>query len=211
MAELRDILKSLDSALIIGGSESNATEIETDGTMEAKGDATCWDDLVGSLVARRLESTSGKLQYNYDNSSITMESGGNISNTSDRLIFNNQIPHAWKADSSGNLHIHWEQVDATDREFTVQYRVQGNGDAKTTTWTTAVVTANATTNTYTYVSGTMNQITRLVDVDLTGMGISDTMQFRLARTDSVDDDIEATFVDIHIERNTMGSRQEFTK
>ena len=210
MAELREILKTLDAPLVIGGSDTNATEIEVDGTAVAKGDATCWDDLVGSLVARRLESTSGKLQYNYNNSSITMESGGNISNTSDRLIFNNQIPHAFVADSTMNLHMHWEQIDAVAREFTVQYRIQKNSEAKTLTWNDVVIDSSVN-NVFPYVSGTINQITRLVNVDLTGCSISDTVQFRLARTDSVSGDIEAVFVDAHVERNTIGSRQEFVK
>ena len=46
---------------------------------------------------------------------------------------------------------------------------------------------------------------------MTDAGISATVQFRLARTDAVAGDIEATFVDAHIERDMIGSRTEFTK
>ena len=104
----------------------NYIEFEEDGTDVRKGDATMWDDLVGSLVGRRLESVVGALQYNYDNNSITMNSGGDIDASEDRIIFSFQYPHAAIADGEMRLHIHWEQVDSTAREFTVQYRIQKN-------------------------------------------------------------------------------------
>ena len=173
-----------------------------------------WDDLVGSLVARRLESTQGKLQYDYEESAIEMQSGGSISNNTDRLIFNFQKPHAMSneaPDNTMNLHIHWEQPDDTIREFTVQYRVQENGQPKNTTWTTVVIAANNTNNAFIYTTGTANQITKLVDIDLSGYAISSTVQFRVARTDSETGDILATFIDAHIPYDQIGSRQEYVK
>jgi hypothetical protein len=173
-----------------------------------------WDDLVGSLIARRLESTAGKLQYNYDENAIEMQSGGDISDNTDRLIFNFQKPHAMSntaPNNTMNLHIHWEQPNATIREFTVQYRVQENGQPKNTTWTTVVVLADNTNNAFIYTTGTANQITRLVDIDLSSYALSSTVQFRLARTDNETGDILATFVDAHIPYDQLGSRQEFVK
>ena len=41
--------------------------------------------------------------------------------------------------------------------------------------------------------------------------ISSTIQIRLSRTDSTTGDIEATFVDGHVESNSFGSRQEYIK
>ena len=206
--ELSTLLAPLKVGDVPGG---NYTETEIDGTVQAKGEATCWDDLVGSLIASRLESTAGALQYNYDENSITMNSNGSISNRSDRLIFNFQVPHAFVAGSEMKLHIHWEQPDSDPREFTVQYRLQDNGQAKTTAWTTVVVSSNGVNCVFPYVSGTLNQITRLASIDLTGHNISTTVQFRLARTDSVSGDIEAVFIDAHVNRDMMGSRGEFVK
>lgn len=191
--------------------DGDYTEYETDGTPVQHGSATAWDDLVGSLIASRLDSVAGKLQYNYAENAITMQSGGDIDTQNDRLIFNYQKPHGAKADSKMMLHIHWEQIDATDREFTVEYRIQDNGQAKNTTWVRTVITADATSNVFLYTSGTINQITRLVDVDLASHGISTTVQFRLARTDSIGGNIDATFVDTHVEYDMNGSRTEFTK
>lgn len=170
-----------------------------------------WDDLTNSLIASRLDSVVGGLQYNYDNNSITMNSAGDISNAQDRLVFNMQKPHAMSDFETMNLHIHWEQVNTNQVEFTVQYRVQSNNSAKTTVWTTA--TANSTDDSaFTYPgSGTFNQITRLVNIDLSSYSISSTVQVRLARTDSTTGDIEAVFVDAHVPYDQLGSRQEYVK
>lgn len=169
-----------------------------------------WDDLVGSLIARRLESTQGTLNYNYAENSITMQSGGGIGDTRDRLIFNLQKPHAMCDNCGMHLHIHWEQVNSNKIEFTLQYRVQANGTTKTTAWTT--VTANSDDNSkFTYTSGTLNQITEIAIIDCTGTGISATVEFRLARTDLTTGNIEATFVDAHVARDQLGSRLEYQK
>ena len=206
--EVMDTAGSIPSAKI--GSSTDYIEVEPDGTVKSVGTSTLWDDIVGSLVARRLTSTVGTLNYNYDENTITMQSGGGITDQNDRLIFNFQYPHAAITDGEMRLHIHWEQDTATTREFTVQYRIQSNGTAKTTAWTQVVVDSN-TNNIFTYTSGTINQITELVAIDMTGAGISATVQFRLARTDSNSGDVEATFVDAHVEMDTNGSREEYSK
>ncbi len=203
-----DLNPSLESIKV--GDSTNYTEIEDDGTIVSRGDATVWDDLVGSLVARRLESTTGKLQYNYAENSIEMQSGGSITNTADRLISNLQKPHGAKVDSEMRLHIHWEQKSSNTIEFTTQYRIQQNGKNKNTTWTTITRTSTAN-SVFTYTSGTLNQITLLAEIDLSGAPLSSTVQLRVARTDSTAGSIEATFIDAHIEYDMNGSRQEYVK
>jgi len=187
-------------------------EVEADGTWVNRGDSTTWDDLVNSLVGKRLSSTSGKVDYDYDENAIKFQSGGNIATSNDRVVFNLQYPHACVVDGEMRLHIHWEQPDATVRQFSVQYRIQENGATKATTWTTVVVdTDDGGASVFTYVSGTLNQITKLATIDMTGASISATVQFRLARTDSETGNILGTFVDAHVERDTHGSRTEFVK
>ena len=208
---IRDMFNEMYSGLKSGAEAlGNFFEVESDGTWVNHGDSTTWDDIVQSLVASRLESVVGKLKYNYDNNTITMEPGGVITNSIDRLIMNSQYPHAAKTDGEMRLHIHWEQTDATAREFTVQYRIQHNGNDKTTAWQTVVVDTSVN-NVFDYTSGTLMQITNLVAVDMTGAGISATVQFRIARTDSVAVDLESHFIDSHIERDMNGSREEFIK
>ncbi len=174
-------------------------------------DPYMWDDITGSLIARRLESTAGRLQYDYTENCIIMQNNGTLGTTADTLIFNFQWPHGAIPTGEMRLHIHWEQPADQAYEFSGQYRIQNNGDAKTTAWTSFSVTAGGSDDKFTYVSGVLNQITDLVQIDMTGIGISATVQFQLARTDSTSGDINATFVDVHIPYNSPGSHQEFVK
>lgn len=193
------------------GSGSDRLKIEDDGTTKREGAATVWDDIQNSLIGKQLSSVAGKVDYNWAENTITMQPGGVITTANDLLVFNLQVPHAAIEDGSLNLHMHWEQPDATEREITVKYRIQNNGAAKTASWTTVTKALNATNNAFTYTSGTLNQITGLVDIDLTGASISAVVEFQMARTDSETGDIEVTFVDAHIQKDTDGSRQEYVK
>lgn len=184
--------------------------IELEVANEDLGMQQVWDDVVGSLIANRLSSIAGSLNYNYEENAITMQSGGLISNDSDRLMFSFQYPHAAIEDGEMRLHIHFEQVNSNIIEFTTQYRVQSNGAAKQTAWTTVNAASNVN-NKFTYVSGTLNQIVELATVSLLNAGLSATVQFRVARTDSTTGDIEATFVDAHVKRDSVGSKEEYVK
>lgn len=192
------------------GSSGNRTKFEDDGTMSHEGTATGWEDIVGSLIGKTLSATSGQVDYNWEENTITFQPSGSILNSSDRLMFNLQYPHSAVTDGVMNLHIHWEQTSAVTREFTVQYRIQRNGLPKNESWSEVIVDAN-TFNKFTYTSGTLNQITELCGIDMSGAGISATVEFRLARTDSNAGDIEATFVDAHYVMDTDGSRDEYVK
>jgi hypothetical protein len=209
----QDLLKKMESLFAgkfgnVGG--GNSFQIEEDGTDVRYGEATVWDDIVRSLAAAKLESSAGKVDYEWAENAINFNSGGNIATSADRLIFNMETPHAMLTDSKLHLHIHWEQTSTNAIEWTVQHRIQSNGEAKTTAWTTTVVLASVG-NVFTYSAGTLNQITELVEVDCTDAGLSATVQFRLARTDATAGDILATFIDAHIERDMLGSRTEYTK
>jgi len=187
------------------------TEIEKDGTLRFNGKATVWDDLVSSLIARRLNSTTGTLKYDYVENAITMEPGGDPTAATDRLVVNFQKPHAAKADSVFKLHMHWWQISSGKIEWQVDYRLQDNNALKEENWTS--VTSNSVDNSvYTYPgSGTFNQITELATIDWSKHAISTTVQIRITRTDSVSENIDATFVDGHVEYDTIGSREEYTK
>lgn len=192
------------------GTGSDLFKVEDDGTWINEGDSTTWDDVVNSLIGRRLYSNVGSIDYDYNENAILFSDDGDISDINDRVVFNLQYPHSAKENGTMNLHIHWTQENATDIEFTVQYRIQSNGNAKTTTWTTATSNSN-TNNVFTYTSGILNQITKLVDIDMTGAGISATVQFRFTRSDNNGGVVMGTFVDAHVERDMNGSRGEFIK
>jgi hypothetical protein len=62
------------------------------------------------------------------------------------------------------------------------------------------------------VSGNLEQITNLVDIQLTAAGLSDIVQVRFARTDAnLNSDIFVTYVDAHCELDALGSSAEYEK
>lgn len=202
----------VNSLMRIGDIEDgNYTEIESDGTIVAKGNATVWDDVVTALIGRRLYSTTGKLDFDWDENAVKFQPGGLITDRNDRLLLNYQYMHGAKSNGEMRLHAHWEQTSTDKIVFTVQYRIQSNGQAKTTDWTT--VTANSDdNNVYDYPgSGTFNNIIELAHIDMTGAGISATVDLRIARTDTTADNILVKFIDVHQELDTNGSHSEYVK
>lgn len=198
--------------LVIGNHKTgNFTLLDGENGVKLFGSHTCWDDLVGNLTAYRLESIVGKINYNWAENTITFNSGGAIATSADRIMSNLQYPHGAKEDGSVYFHIHWEQPDDQAYVFTLQYRTQSNNAEKETDWTTITATAG-TDDVFTYPgSGTFNQITAFAPIDMTDAGISATLQYRLARTDTKTGDIEVSFLDAHIEFDMFGSKEEFVK
>ena len=192
------------------GSGANRSKFEEDGTLKFEGDATVWDDVVGSLIGKNLSDNTGSVDYNWVENTITFAPNGDIDTSADLVNFNVQIPHGTKLNSIADLHLHWEQIDDVPREFTVRHRIQNNGQAKTIAWTESIV-STATDAKFAYSTGILNQISDLVDIDLNGIGISSVIQFQVTRTDAIAGDIEVTFMDVHVEKDTIGSRLEYVK
>lgn len=170
-----------------------------------------WDDLANSLIGRRLYSNQGTVDYNYAEHTIKFSANGDIGDDNDCVIWNIQKPHAVKESSTLNMHFHYEQTNALDRTFVLQYRIQKTNEAKTTTWQEVTVSTN-TNNVFPYTSGILNQICKLVDIDWGSSPLSSTVQLRLTRTDAVAGVVGLTFVDGHVARDQdRGSRQEYVK
>lgn len=177
-------------------------------SLKLTGDATAWDDIQTSLIGRRLSSTAGSVNYNYTENTVDFSGGGVITNTNDTVVFNIQTRHRMLEDSSLNLHMHFEQSDATNRTMTVRYRIQDNGSAKTATWTT--VTADTDDSVFTWSSGTLNNILPITSIDLTGIGISAIVQIQMTRTDANGGTLPVTFVDAHFQADSLGSNDEYS-
>jgi len=173
---------------------------------------TVWNDMIMDLFGRRLSSTSGKVAYDYDENVIKFDSGGSITNSADRVGGNQEINHEYK---SGNIilkpHIHWFQDAATKFVITMRYRVQINGQAKTTEWTTTTLVANDGDDIWEYPgSGTLNQITSFPNISV-NVGVSDTIQIQMTRTDNLGGDMSIYFFDLHGEIDSLGSAKEYQK
>ena len=187
--------------------------IEDDGSIQIFGDGTMWKDMISDLFGKRLNSTSGKVDYDWDENAIEFQSNGSITSANDRIGGNLEINHEFKVGSSITFkpHIHWFQDAATKYELTCRYRLQRNGEAKTTSWTTIVLTASDGDDVWTYPgSGVFNNITRFPDITIT-CGLSDTFQFQIARTDNLGGSMLVYFLDLHGEVSSFGSRTELEK
>ncbi len=200
---------------IAGG---NYTEIRADGTQRLVGNATAWRDIIGDLFGRRLSSTSGRVDYDFDENAIKFQSGGSISNSADRVGANLEINHELKVGSSITFkpHIHWfQEVSSgavTAFVLTMKYRIQNNNAAKTTAWTTVTLTAG-TDDVFDFTGeadGTYNQLSRFPNI-VVNCGVSDTIQFQMARTDSLSGNMYIYFMDMHAMIDSFGSDEEITK
>jgi len=203
---------ALTNPLHIGNGVDRLT-IEPDGSMKLEGSATAYDDLQGPITGANLYSVAGKADYDFDEQCVVLQPDGSITTLGDIVDITLQLRHRAVLDTPLKLHIHWEQPSAVARTFTFKYRVQGQGQPKVTTWSSNIVvnTATAGVNSFTYTSGTLNQISRLGDISTTGKGLSSMIQIKLARTDANAGNINATFIDCHYAIDSLGSREELIK
>ena len=195
------------------------SETRTDGTLRQHGDATAWRDMVGDLYGKRLASVIGKVDYDDEENAIKFQSGGDLADSDDRVGSNLQINHEFKIGSgiSFKPHIHWFQEiigGAISHAFvlSMRYRFQRNGYAKNETWTTVALTAGVDDilDFTSEVDGIYNQLSRFPDITV-DCNVSDTIQFQIARTDTLGDDMLVYFMDMHGEVDSLGSDGEITK
>jgi len=206
-------LKDLAADTLTIGTAPDQATIDPENGLVYTGDTTVWNDIQTSLSGRRLASSSGKVDYNYENNSISFSPSGVITNINDMVGWSIQHPHSGKVNGMINAHIHWEQVDLVAREWTLRWRKQTNKSEKDLPWNTVLVQTGGVNDLSVPDVGftTWNQITRLVDIDTTGFGLSCVVQLQLTRSDGVAGDIEATFVDAHVELDSLGSKEEYVK
>jgi hypothetical protein len=179
------------------------------GVIKLESDSTVWNDLRTSLIGRRLNSTAGTVSYDYSENVVEFAANGGITDENDTAVWNFQLPHDAKY-TTLRVHMHYEQEDATNRTFTLRYRIQNNGETKATSWTT--VTADTDDSAFPYVSGTLNQILSIVDIDISDAGLSSIIQCQMTRTDTESGTVKVSFVDAHYEIDQVGgSDDEFVK
>jgi len=230
MAELKDLL--LDPTETPDGIQTgdaiNKVELNKTQGKRYHGTSTVWKDMIGDLFGKRLLSTAGKVDYDYENNCIDFASGGSIGTTNDRIGANLEINHELMVGSSIVFypHIHWFQevvshtpdvLDTTAYELTVRWRIVRNSygiNLTTPAWNTLTITSGSD-NVFdaTNVSGEeyIGQITRTNSNITVDCGISDTLQFQIARTDSLGGTMKVYFFDVHGAVDSDGSDGELSK
>jgi hypothetical protein len=184
-----------------------------------------WDDCLYQLVGQKLESPSSDIELSAAESAIVMEK--TCAYPTDYVTMTIQIPHRWRVGTAIYPHLHWWQEALAMPHLMIGYRWQKQGAVKTTSWTIAKHSSNS----YTWSTGVLNQITQFGSIAApSGAGISDCIQFRIYRDVADDSDlwnVDATPVaevdvatqdnvyavnfDIHYQVDSAGSLGEYTK
>ena len=196
-------------------SSANMTTIEADGTMVAKGDATCWDDL--RFPAERTKKITGKEPKE------TAYKGGMIlefETAGDQAVaFNAQLPHAIVIGSDLDFHFHYvletdgAGAGAENIKFDFSYcwaYIDGDFGTPQTLTATLDVQNKVADRHYLLDLGQVLESTAGGTAAVSGMLICS-----LARDNTVANDYGSSVffleADFHIEKDMMGSRQEYIK
>lgn len=182
-----------------------------------------WDDLSSSAVGSRIDTGTGRLEYDYFNCGVTFNS--NARYPEEPLCLSLQFPHAMMLNATSVLrpHFHWFQSQSSRPNFLMAYKKV----LKNTTITIETDYSNHNFLTpdhdaFTYSSGTLYQITAFAEVDISDMGLSDTFDivfFRdsanasglFAGADPVATNVIVKYIDCHVQFDSSGSRQEYIK
>jgi hypothetical protein len=191
----------------VGTSTVSGTQFEQDGTMVATGNATTWDDL---FVVLNPSSQQFAPTYATYKSGKLLEFSDESTNE-DRISFVTQMPHSYKIGSAVYPHLHWVGQDNT--AGAVAWKLE-----YTTATINGVFTVTTTSTTYAQNSSITDNHT------ITGLGtipgdrgISGVILGTLYRnsTNALDTyngkNVYLLQLDIHYEKDTLGSRTELTK
>lgn len=192
----------------------NYTYFESDGTLVHAGDSTTFDDLPPvPITAARLGATAPTLatfvgniqQYTFDN-------------TNDYVIGATEITHKYKEGTDLDIHVHWATngTDGTDR--TVKWQVEYQVANIDTSFTYAYSGSTTVSGEVTIPASTADRSTHILDagtIDGTNLKIGAYIVWRFERIASSGTeptaDPFALAVGFHMNQDTTGSRQEYTK
>lgn len=225
---MNKLLKGLDlkspnpSQLKVGSVPGgNYLQIEEDGTLVSKGEGTVWDEVSQPLFAARLDTSSGRIDYNFDE--LTVDFAANARYPQEPVSSVIQAPHSWKIGGGVRPHLHWVQNQNAVPNILVTYRIYNNGDEVPSAWVFKALTSDESVFTYPG-SGSIMQITEfdLATTLFEDSTISFTFDCKIYRDSSNASGLfsgadaytgiwSAKYYDIHFEKDMNGSREEFIK
>lgn len=172
-----------------------------------------WEDVRFPLIGRNLDTSSGRIDYNYTELGVDFAANSRYAST-EQLSFIVQIPHGAETGSNIRPHLHWMQNANNTPNFIIEYRAYELGDTAP-----AFTVAKWTENAIAYTSGTIQQNTGFPEIDMSGISIlSAIVDIKLYR-DSGDDSglfggadgygvVLAKEFDVHMQFNKRGSIEE---
>jgi|GEM_PF-2450206 len=199
------------------GTGSNYMKIFNHGTMYFVGESTIFRDEKTTLISTTIQNPSSHITQDLTEGTLDFNTSSDLS---DWAYMNVQLNHDYKPGTNIKPHVHWFQDQASVPNWMISYRWQKQLQAKSTSWTSVAWASHATT----YSSGTINQITGFGSIaPPEGYGeVSDIVQIRLYRdvantstlfggADAATGNAKAVSLDMHIEVNSLGSDELYTK
>lgn len=193
------------------GNDTSYTEFETDGTMIAVGDATTWDDVYPTSVTVAAGGTAPSFTAYAGGNLKAYEFTGGVSNK--ELQIGYQIYHSYVEGSAivPHLHLHINNNGSGGTViFDLVYHWANTDVTGAVSETTVQATLNLAANSTVY----QNHILSFGDIVGTGKKISSTFMTKLIRRQDLDTFTGSVWLlssDIHIEKNTTGSRLALSK
>jgi hypothetical protein len=186
------------------GDSTNYSQFEIDGTFKMNGTTTVFDDLVVPLTSSKVGANA---KPDFDEINIGYLFPQNDATEILYLIV--QMPHSWKEGSTIYPHVHYSRTAAGKPTFQMAYSWFNIGSTPSAPTTTLDLATEAIT----YSTGTIHQINQSVSgISGVGKNISSVLVIKLFRNDNVvAGDVLAYQFDIHYEKDTLGSRTEYTK
>ena len=178
-----------------------------------------WDDLKAPLQGQRLDTTSGRLDYDYFNGAVNFNANARYPDEPITILM--QMPHGKKEGSNLRPHLHWLQESNATPNFLLAYKwIEIN----------TVTTKETDFSNYTLLpingaefpyQANLHQINIFDEIAGT-IGTSDCIAFALFRdstnvsglfagADSYVGDVLAYEFDCHYQIDQLGSIQEFEK
>lgn len=201
--------------------------VESDGTLRMDNDATVWSDLMVYPDATSKGSSNAPVLGGVSISAFKKNAAGTSqgvylwmfsASTEQEMYFTVQLPHSYKVGSLLYPHVHWTTSTGTPSGTNVvwglEYTVMAIGESFPNTST---LTSNSIIALIGTPSGTgQHIITALGTISGTNLGISSVLVCRLYRAtgnanDTFGNEVGLLGFDIHYEKDTEGSRQEFIK
>lgn len=206
------------------GGTTNGLEIAKGGKLTALGTATWYDDVrveptvrgSGTKVPAYTAwtpaggSVSGLYCYLFDNAVLASEKEVN---------FKIQLPHGKKLGSVVHLHVHWMPTSTGSAGQKVRWGLEytkANPNAAFAAPGAFIYATDPINPPSTTPTQDTHYITEFADIDMTGDALSTIILCRLFRNSSHADDsftgnVMLLYIDCHVEHDTLGSNDEYTK
>ena len=163
------------------------------------------DDMIQPLMGKKLDTSAGKLDYDWQQKAIKVADSTSISNDTHKIHYSFQIPHKAVLDAFAHFHVHWIQSSSDVPNLWMRYRFWKNG-GEAGSWTEQALDLQAKT----YSSGTIINVAYNFDViPFVNIGPSDFLDIEITRdinndsglfagTDPVTGDVSIKGSDPHI-------------